>query len=145
MRTQNIWLLGLTSIWAHNLFVLWAFEFSIVGAPMFGRPKYTYISLHLSLFLIESLFCSLSKCLLSFPSALPRISNPFSSFSLPIYRLGWVKELWLLFLLRANGGPIPSSQSGRFVRKVGVALELIPTFTVCSVVMLSNARSSSWV
>ena len=77
VRTQNIWLLGLTSIWAHNLFVLWAFEFSIVGGPMFDRPKYTYISLRLSLFLTESLFYSLSKCLLSFPSALPRIANPF--------------------------------------------------------------------
>ena len=44
MRTQNVWQLGLTSIWAHNLFVLWAFEFPIAGGSMLGRLEYTLIS-----------------------------------------------------------------------------------------------------
>ena len=44
VRTQNIWLLGLTSIWAHNLFVLWAFGFPTVGGSMLGRPEYAFIS-----------------------------------------------------------------------------------------------------
>ena len=34
-----------------------------------------------------------------------------------------------------NGGLIPSSQSRCFIGIVGVALELIPTSDVCSVVM----------
>ena len=33
-----------------------------------------------------------------------------------------------------KGGPIPSSQSGCFIRIVGVALELIPTFDIYLVV-----------
>ena len=146
MHTQNIWLLGLTSTWAHNRLVLWAFGFPSVGGPMLGKPKYTSISSRLSFFLTESLLysLSLSKCLLSFPSALPRIANPFSSLSSPIYRLGWVEELWLLLPLSANGGPTPSSQSGCFIGIVGVALELIPTSAICSVVMLLNTRPGSW-
>ena len=59
VRTQNIWLLGLASTWAHNLFVLWAFGFPTVGGSMLGRPKYTSISLSFSLFLTESLLGSL--------------------------------------------------------------------------------------
>ena len=56
---QNMWLLGLTSTWAHNLFVLWAFRFPTVGGPMLSRPKYPSISSRLSPFLAESLICSL--------------------------------------------------------------------------------------
>ena len=59
VRTQNIWLLVLTFTWAHNLFVLWAFGFPTVSGPMLSRPKYTSISLRLSLFLTESLIYSL--------------------------------------------------------------------------------------
>ena len=58
MHTQNIWLLGITSTWAHNLFVLWAFRFPTVGGSILGIPKYTSISSRLSLFLTESLICS---------------------------------------------------------------------------------------
>ena len=108
VRTQNIWLLGLTFTCAHNLFVLWAFEFPTMGGSMLDIPKYTPIFPSLSLFLTESLFRSL-WVFYSFLSILPKIANPFSSFSPPIYRLGWVEELWLLLLLSANGGPIPSS------------------------------------
>ena len=59
MCTQTIKLLGLAPIWAHNLFVLWAFGFLTVSGPMLDRPKYASISSHLSLFLTESLFCFL--------------------------------------------------------------------------------------
>ena len=59
MGTQNIRLFGLNPIWAHNLFVLWAFGFLTVGDPMLDRPKCASISSHLSLFLIESPFCFL--------------------------------------------------------------------------------------
>ena len=59
VHTQNIWLLGLTSTWAHNLFVLWAFGFPTVGGPMIGKPKYAFVSSRLSLFLTKSLLCSL--------------------------------------------------------------------------------------
>ena len=59
MHTQNIWLLGLTSTWAHNRLVLWAFGFPSVRGPMLGKPKYTSISSRLSLFLTEPLICSL--------------------------------------------------------------------------------------
>ena len=59
VRAQNIWLLGLTSTWAHNLFVLWAFGFPTVGDPLLGRPKHTSISSSLSLFLTKSLLCFL--------------------------------------------------------------------------------------
>ena len=83
--------------------------------------------------------------LLFFLVFFPKLPTPFSSFSPPIYRRGWVEELWLLLILSANGGPIPLSQSGRFVGKVGMALELIPTSDVCSVVTLLNARPGSWV
>ena len=137
MRTQNIRLLGLTLIWAHNLFVLWAFGFPTVGGLILGRPKYASISSQNHSF-------AFSEYSLYFPSILPRIANPLSSFSLPIYRQGWVEELWLLLLLSANGDPIPSSQGGRLVGKVGVALELIPISAVCLVVTLLNARSGSW-
>ena len=44
VHAQNIWLLGLTSIWVHNLFVLWAFGFPTVGGFMLGRPEYALIS-----------------------------------------------------------------------------------------------------
>ena len=83
--------------------------------------------------------------LLFFLVFFPKLPTPFSSFSPPIYRRGWVEELWLLLILSANGGPIPLSQSGRFVGKVGMALELIPTSDVCSVVTLLNAWPGSWV
>ena len=59
MCTQTIKPLGLTPIWAHNLFVLWAFGFPTVSGPMLDRPKYASIFSHLSLFLTESLFCFL--------------------------------------------------------------------------------------
>ena len=59
VHTQNIWILSLTSIWAHNLFVLWVFGFPTMGGPMLGRPKYTYISSRLFLFPTKSLPCSL--------------------------------------------------------------------------------------
>ena len=59
VRTQDIWLLGLISTWAHNLFVLLAFGFPTEGGPMLDRPKYTTISSRLSLFLTESLICFL--------------------------------------------------------------------------------------
>ena len=36
MWVPKVWLLGLISTWAHNLFVLWAFGFPIMGDPMLG-------------------------------------------------------------------------------------------------------------
>ena len=59
LHAQNIWLLGLTSTWAHNLFVLWASGFPTVGDPLLGRPKHTSISSSLSLFLTKPLLCFL--------------------------------------------------------------------------------------
>ena len=59
VRTQNIRLLGLTSTWAHNLFVWWAFVFPTMGGPMLGKPKYNSISSSLSLSLTRSFLCSL--------------------------------------------------------------------------------------
>ena len=59
MRAQFVWSMGLTSMWAHNLFVLWAFVFPTVGGPMLSRPKYNSISLSLSPSLAGSLLCAL--------------------------------------------------------------------------------------
>ena len=36
MWVPKVWLLCLISTWAHNLFVLWAFGFPIMGDPMLG-------------------------------------------------------------------------------------------------------------
>ena len=146
----KVWLLGLISTWARNLFVLWAFGFPTMGGPMLGNldtPRFTQTILSTS----QSYF--LSEWLLFSFILLSRVTYPISSFSPPIYRRGWVEELWLLLILSAwlllilsaNGGPIPLSQSGRFVGKVGMALELIPTSDVCSVVTLLNAQPGSWV
>ena len=112
MRTQNIWLLGLTSIWAHNLFVSWAFEFPNVGGSMLGRPRYPSISSSFSLFLTDLLLCSLSKCLLSSLSTLSRIANPHFFLHHPIYSFRLVEVLWLPPSISANEGPLPLSLGG---------------------------------
>ena len=59
VHTQNMRLLGLTSTWAHNLFVWWAFVFPTMGGLMLSRPKYNSISSSLSLSLIGLFLCSL--------------------------------------------------------------------------------------
>ena len=104
--------MGLTSTWAHNLFVLWAFGFPTVGGSMLDRPKYTHISSNFSLSLTESLFCSLwvfySFSLVFFPE-LP--SSFFSSLFL-IYSVGLVGMPWLSLIISGNDGPIPSCLSG---------------------------------
>ena len=111
MHTQNIWLLGITSTWAHNLFVLWAFGFPTVGGSILGKPKYTSISSRLSLFLTESLLCSFWVFTL-FLVLFLELTTPHSSLSSLIYSLKLVEGLWLIYVISGFGGPIPLSLSG---------------------------------
>ena len=84
MGTQNIRLFGLNPIWAHNLFVLWAFGFPTVGGPMLGRPKYTSISSPFTLPHRITLLLSLSVHSI-FLVLFPAFANPISP--LPICKV----------------------------------------------------------
>ena len=114
MCTQFVWLMGLTSTWAHNLFVLWAFVFLIVGGPMLGRPKYDSISLSLSPSLTELLLCSLLSVCTLLLILFPELPTLFFSFSSLIYSSRLVDRLWLMIIQVISGirGSIPLFQSG---------------------------------
>ena len=91
MGTQNIRLFGLNPIWAHNLFVLWAFGFPTVGGPMLGRPKYTSISSPFTLPHRITLLLSLSVHSI-FLVVFPAFPNPFPSLPISYLQLnisGW--------------------------------------------------------
>ena len=110
-----VWLMGMTSTWAHNLFVSWAFVFSTVGGPMLGKPKYNSISSSLSLSLIGSLLCSLS--VFAFFSQLSS-QNCQPPFLILIFylQLKISGKVMITFMVSGKGGPMLLSLSGYLVR-----------------------------
>ena len=92
MRTQNM-AIGLNLYLGSQFICFVSFWVSYCGWS-YARQTQIYFYFLVPFFLPDritpllSLSLSLSKCLLSFPSAVPRIANPFSLLSSPIYRLG---------------------------------------------------------
>ena len=101
MRTQNIRLLGLTLIWAHNLFVLWAFGFPTVGGLMLGQAQICFYFLTpftLPHIITHLLSLSIHSIFLIF---FPELPTPFlHSLFLFIGKDGWRSYDYFSFLVR---------------------------------------------